>query len=164
MKKFIIQAVLLVLVIGGSLFLFKYQEGTVLNLPFVPQTTKIAGVRINDTILTVEIADTQEKRSKGLAGRESIASNEGMLFIFDKPSQYAFWMKGLKVALDFIWIKDDAVVDFIENVPPPAIGQTDSALPVYSAKLDINKVLEVNAGTIKRLNIKVGDKIQMLNP
>lgn len=161
MKKFLIQAVLLVLVIGLGLAFFKYGQSANLDLPFLPQSPKKANLVINNALLKVELADTTAKRSKGLANRENLASDEGMLFVFEKADKYPFWMKGLKFALDFVWIKDDLVVDMLENVPSPVEGQSDNSLPIYSSKVEINKVLEVNAGTISRLNIKVGDTIKL---
>lgn len=160
MKKFIIQAIGLVLIISAGLYFFRVGSGPV-ELPFVPQKPKLANLQIGNSILKVEMADTAKKRSKGLGGRESIASDGGMLFVFDKADKYAFWMKGLKFPLDFVWIKDDIVVDFLENVPPPATNQVESALPIYSAKVEINKVLEINAGVAQRLNIKIGDTIKL---
>lgn len=164
MKKFLIQIFLLLFVIISGIVFLKISETKTINVPFVPQQTKKTILKINNSLINIEISDTKEKRSKGLAGREKIASDEGMLFVFDKPSKYVFWMKGLKFPLDFIWIKDDIVVDMLENISQPTEGQPDSALPVYSAKVEINKVLEVNAGLVKVLNINVGDKIQIVNP
>ena len=96
-----------------------------------------------------------------MGGRESLASDSGMLFVFDRVDKHVFWMKGLSFALDFVWIKDDKVVDVSENIPPPESGQTDESLPIYTSKVEFNKVLEVNAGTVKKLNIKVGDTIKL---
>ena len=116
---------------------------------------------INDQKLKVEIADTQDKRSKGLGGRESLATDSGMLFIFPKPDKYPFWMKGLKFPLDFIYIREDKVIDFLPNIQPPSAGATDESLPIYLPREEVDKVLEVASGTIEKLNIKVGDKIQL---
>ncbi len=88
-----------------------------------------------------------------------MASDEGMLFVFPKLDKYPFWMKGLTYPLDFIWIRGDKIVDLLPNIQPPAPGQTDTSLPIYQSKEDIDKVLEVAAGTVQRLNIKVGDTI-----
>lgn len=160
MKKFIIQAIGLVLIISAGLYFFRSGSGSV-EFPFVPKSPKLTTLQINNSALKVEVADTAKKRSKGLGGRENIASDEGMLFVFDKADRYPFWMKGLKFPLDFVWIKDNTVVDFLENVPPPAANQKESALPIYSAKVEINKVLEINAGLVQRLNIKIGDTIKL---
>jgi len=160
MKKFTIQAIFLLLVITGALFL--YSLGSVPNLPFLPQNTAIRKLQINDAMLKVEIADTKEKRSKGLAGRQSLATDEGMLFVFPKADKYPFWMKGLSFPIDFVWINGDKVTDILSNVPPPSSGQTDESLAIYSSNQEVDKVLEVSSGTVQRLNIKAGDTVKIL--
>ena len=159
MKKFTIQFILLILVIAGALYIFQ-KNPDISNLPFVPKLPVYKELVIKDSKLKVEIADTQEKRSKGLGGREKLASDEGMLFIFPKRDRYPFWMKGLSFPLDFIWIREDNIVDLLHNVQPPAPGQTDQSLPIYESIEEVDKVLEVSAGTAQRLNIKVGDRVE----
>lgn len=159
MKKFVIQVVLLILVIGVGIVFFSPGRSQNIEIPFLPQQPKVANLQINEAIIKVEVADTNAKRNKGLGGKDSLGENEGMLFIFDRADKYPFWMKGLKFPLDFVWIKDLKVVDVLENVQPPAPGQTDSSLPTFSANTEVDKILELNAGTVKRLNIKAGDTI-----
>ncbi len=162
MKKFLAQSIALLLVIGGLLIFFSpTNPSTRLDIPFLPQSNATSKLEINGIILNVEIADTGFKRNKGLSARDSLATDSGMLFVFPKPGNYAFWMKGMKIPLDFIWIKDNAIVDLLFNIPPPKNKEKDESLPVYSSKQEFNNMLEVNAGTITRLNIKVGDIIKM---
>lgn len=162
MKKFIIQAVLLILVIGVALVLFNpTKPGQIPELPFLPQRPKFMNLQINDKTIKVEVADTAAKRKKGLGDRQSLAEQDGMLFIFDRADKHPFWMKGLSFPLDFVWIREEKIVDILENIPPPAAGQKDSELPIYSAKEPIDKVLELNAGTVQRLNIQIGDSIRI---
>ncbi len=158
MKKFIIQLVILLVVIFTALGLW---TNRITSIPLIPETVSTKDLAINGQVLKVEVADTQNKRSKGLGGREAIATDSGMLFIFDTEKVYSFWMKGLKFPLDIIWIKDNVIVDIIENVPPPLEGQTDSNLPIYQPSVVVDSVLEVNAGIVDKLNIKVGDKINL---
>ncbi|EKD90066.1 MAG: hypothetical protein ACD_32C00048G0002 [uncultured bacterium] len=159
MKKFTIQFILLILVIAGAVFFFQ-QNLDLSNLPFVPKQSVFKELEINGNKLKVEVADTQDKRSKGLGGREKLASGEGMLFVFPKQDRYPFWMKGLSFPLDFIWIRGGEIVDLLHNVQPPAPGQTDASLPIYQSIEEVDKVLEVTGGTVERLNIKVGDKVE----
>lgn len=161
MKKFAIQAILLVILIAGALYLFK-TGANLSSLPFLPQSPVFKQLEINNTKLFVEIADTEAKRSKGLGDKQSLNPDEGMLFIFSSVSKYPFWMKGLTFPLDFVWVEGDKVVDLTPNVQSPTPGQTDTTLPIYQSKEDIDKVLEISAGTIQRLNIKVGDTIKIL--
>lgn len=161
MKKFIIQVVLLIILIAvGIVFYLPSSNSNKFELPFLPQQPKFSNLEINGTALKVEVADTPGRKSKGLGGRTSLGVNEGMLFIFERYDKHPFWMKGLSFPLDFVWIKDDKVADTLENIPPPQPNQLDSALPIYSSKAEINKVLEVNAGTIQKLNIKAGDTVK----
>lgn len=161
MKKFTIQIILLILVIGISIVFFSPTGSSKLELPFLPQQKKFANLEINGQVLKVELADTASKRSKGLGGRTGLGENEGMLFIFEKKDKHPFWMKGLSFPLDFVWIRDDKVLDILENVAPPASGQPDSSLPIYSSKEPVDKVLELNAGTVQKLNIKGGDTVKL---
>lgn len=110
---------------------------------------------IGDKTIFVEIADSQEKRTKGLSGRNSLPKNKGMLFLFDKPDFYGFWMKGMNFPLDFIWIKDNEVIELTKNVKPEDFQPPNLLIP----KDRVNKVLEVNAGFIEEFNIKIGDKV-----
>lgn len=136
--------------------------------PFLPtvtsQTKKVVVVdpvsgQIKTTV-EVEVADSTDERNRGLGGRESLEQNSGMLFIFAGADRYKFWMKGVKFPLDFIWIKDDEVIDLLPNVPTPEPSQADATLPIYTSVAPIDKVLEVNAGFIQQKNIKIGDKLK----
>lgn len=159
MKKFVIQAIFLIIIIAAALIFFSPVAPTNIEIPFLPQQPNFQQLEIRGTKLKVEIADTQSKRSKGLSGREALASDEGMLFIFDRADKYPFWMKGLNFPLDFIWIREDKVVDLLPQASPPAPGQSDESLPIYSSRIEVDKVLEVSAGIIQRLGIQIGDTI-----
>lgn len=162
MKKFSVQVIALLILIGGSLIFFSPSgKSPSLDIPFLPQKTQISKLEIDGAVLIVEIADTASKRNKGLGNRDSLGQDQGMLFIFDKVDKYNFWMKGLKFPLDFIWIKNGQVVDILQNIQPPAIGQEDKDLPIYTSKEVVDKVLEVNAGVVQKLGIKVGDIIKV---
>lgn len=116
-------------------------------------------ISINNTPFFVEIADTDEKRTQGLSGRDNMPENRGMLFVFGTNNTYSFWMKDMRIPLDFIWIDENTVVDITENIPPPDSDQKDSRLPLISPGSPVNKVLEVNAGFVAQHNIKTGDVV-----
>jgi uncharacterized protein len=107
----------------------------------------------------IEIADTESKRQQGLSGRNNLAENKGMLFVFEQPAKYGFWMKDMNFSLDFIWIKDNQIVDLSENIPPPG----DKFMPKVDPKQNVNKVLEINSGQIKKCRINIGDEVK-INP
>ncbi len=126
--------------------------------PFQKPTTK--EVKINNTAISVELADTATKRAKGLSGKNSLDTNSGMLFTIDpKNNEPIFWMKGMAFSIDIIWIKDNTIVKIDQNVPTPAPNTSDKDLKLYKPDNPVDYVLEVNAGFTSGNNIKVGDKI-----
>lgn len=116
-------------------------------------------LRIGEIKIPVEIADTPEKRGRGLSGRLSLPSSSGMLFIFEKPNIHRFWMPNMHFPIDFIWI-DSAkrIVGITENAQP----LTNLLTPVwYTPPEPVKYVLEVNAGFSRTHNIKVGMEVQL---
>jgi uncharacterized membrane protein (UPF0127 family) len=112
----------------------------------------IAGVR-----LSVEVVDTLAERGRGLSGREMLPENSGMLFVFDTPGRYGFWMYGMKFPLDIIWIDERLrVVYFVENAQPCV-----NICETYEPPADALYVLEVNAGFVKKYGLKVGDVVEL---
>jgi uncharacterized membrane protein (UPF0127 family) len=113
-------------------------------------------IEVEGQIIYAEIADTPAAREKGLGGKENLAENEGMLFLFPEKDYYSFWMKGMIIPIDIIWLSDSEIVDITENLSPPKNGDP---LPLFKPKLPVNKVLEVNAGYVKKHNLKIGQKV-----
>jgi len=109
-------------------------------------------LQVGDAQVAVEIRNTEEGRSQGLSNREKLAEDEGMLFVFDQPGIYSFWMKGMKFDLDFIWIKDNLVMEVTENV---GIDRMD-----IRPKEAADRVLEVNSGWVEKQGIKIGDAVK----
>lgn len=173
MKKFTLQVVgLIVLLIVSGVLLFNSSNYNFSGIAgtnrqpaqFFSQTQSgNLSLKVGNATINTEVADTEEKRTKGLSGRDSLGPGSGMLFTFDKPDKYSFWMKDMKFPLDFIWIKDDQVVDLLKNIQPPVPNQADNTLVIYQPVVPINKVLEVNGGFVDKNNIKVGDKVLVVN-
>lgn len=113
-------------------------------------------IMLGKTKITVEVADTDEERTKGLSGRPSLSQDRGMLFVFSRKDRYYFWMKGMRFPLDFVWIDDNKVVDLTPNVPYPKDGKP---LVNIMPKIPVDKVLEVNAGVINSSQVKIGDQL-----
>lgn len=166
MKQFWIQVIFLVIIIFGSLAVF-YNPQLLGGILPLTQTQNLRQLKINNTVINVEIADTPDSRSRGLGGRESLASDSGMLFIFPKEGKYQFWMKGMKIPIDFVFIRQGRVVDLLRNVQPPQPNQKDSTLPIYAPIVPVDMMLEVSSGFIDSHNIRVANEIflvQQENP
>lgn len=121
--------------------------------------SKSPSVQIAGHTFTVEEAKTPSAWQQGLSGRKSMPVNQGMLFIFPKATYQQFWMKQMLFPLDMLFMNNNKIVTIYENVPIPPTNANLSSLPIYSSTAPANYVLELNAGTTKKDNIKVGDTL-----
>lgn len=116
---------------------------------------------IGDTIFEAEVAHTPVLRSRGLSGRLGLTPQTGMLFVFESGTASSFWMKGMRFALDFVWISSGCeVAGVTTGVPPPEPGTADSDLPIYTSPAPAAYVFEVNAGEVATLGVEVGDPVR----
>jgi uncharacterized membrane protein (UPF0127 family) len=104
-------------------------------------------------VFTVEIADTEAAREKGLMFRKSMPPGQGMLFDFHSDQPVRFWMKNTYIPLDMIFIRSDGrILNIAENTTPMSEKEVPSAGPVQA-------VLEVRGGTARKLGIAPGDRV-----
>jgi uncharacterized protein len=105
--------------------------------------------------VSVEIADTNEKRALGLMYRQELPELHGMLFLFPRQELQSFWMKNTPLPLDIIFIDvSGTIVSIAANATP------FSENPLSSGKA-AQFVLEVNGGFCQRHGIAVGDRVQL---
>lgn len=102
--------------------------------------------------LEVEIADTEELRSRGLMNRRHLDENTGMLFVFERETRPSFWMKNTSIPLSIAFISSDGTIRQIEDLQPHSLDTVESARTVRFA-------LEVNRGWFAARNIRPGDRV-----
>lgn len=102
----------------------------------------------------IELAKTEFEQTTGLMYRKSMKANRGMLFIYENERpRGGFYMKNTYISLDLIYIDaEQKIVDFKENTEPFNEKPVPSSAPAQY-------VLEVNAGTVAKLGLKIGDKV-----
>lgn len=166
MKTFMIQIIFLVILISAAFAVSTNPQilNNLLNSLSIKNekpSPVINKMMVGSTQVSVEVADTAQKRSKGLSEVSFLAEDSGMLFVFPKADRYKFWMKQMRFPLDMVWINGDSVVDLLENVPPPTLGTPDDQLKIYSPISEIDKVLEVNGGFVNLHGVKIGDKVSL---
>ncbi len=104
-------------------------------------------------VFSVELAVTDEGRERGLMYRRSVPEFYGMLFDFERDQEVAMWMKNTYVSLDMIFIQSDGRIRRIaENTEVESLRIISSGGPVRA-------VLEVAAGTARKLGIEAGDRV-----
>lgn len=114
-------------------------------------------VVIGHNEIKVEIATSSQEKKTGLCCRDNLGENNGMLFVYDTPGDYSFWMKDTRIPLDIIWISSEKrVVHIEENVEPASYPKNSFSSPVPA-----QYILEVNAGWANLHGTKVGDDVQL---
>ncbi len=110
--------------------------------------------------LRLEIADTPAKREKGLSGRAVLHNRQAMLFLFETPGIYPFWMKDTRFSLDILWLNNDVIVDMATL--PATLG--DAIPAIYTPTHFADRVLEVEAGTGQKKGLQRGVKVLLPAP
>jgi hypothetical protein len=103
--------------------------------------------------LTVELADNDADREKGLMFRKELPEGSGMLFDFHAEAPVSFWMQNTYIPLDMIFIRSDGrILRIAENTEPLSTKIVPSGGPVRA-------VLEVIGGTARKMGIAPGDRV-----
>jgi uncharacterized membrane protein (UPF0127 family) len=115
-------------------------------------------VELNGKRYTIEIADDDAERARGLMFRDAMEQNHGMLFIHDVEAPQSYWMKNTHIPLDILYF-DDArrLVSQQRDVPPCSLGD---GCPPYPSAAPARYVLELNAGEAAKLDLETGAELR----
>lgn len=111
-------------------------------------------VRDGQAVITAQAAKTPAEFSLGLGGRQCIGQNQGMLFEFNRPGRYAFWMKGMRFPIDMVWISADKKVVYAKPYVSP-----DTYPQAYASPQPAQYVLEMAAGRAAQLGLGLGTQL-----
>jgi uncharacterized membrane protein (UPF0127 family) len=117
---------------------------------------QFADLSIKGIAIRAEIANTPQQRERGLMERAKLCDNCGMLFVFEKPARYAFWMKNTPIPLSIAFISADGVVVNVDEMQ----AETETA---HYAGGDVLYALEMGTGWFAAHSVKSGDRIEGLN-
>jgi uncharacterized membrane protein (UPF0127 family) len=118
------------------------------------------GVRVS-----LEVADTEALRQRGLMYRRSLSPTEGMIFVFDEKGFYPFWMKNTLIPLDLFWLDERGTIVSIQHAIPPCgnTSEQDDDCPTFPPRTGTSAlyVIEVVAGFAKRHGIREGQRVAL---
>ncbi len=121
------------------------QEGPQLNLQRVELS---AGMHRIDA----QVALAPLERQIGLMNRPEMPQHEGMLFVFEQPSEQCFWMKNTLLPLTAAFVADDGTIVNLEDMKPQTLDS-------HCSKKPVRFVLEMNQGWFAKKGIKAGFKL-----
>lgn len=116
----------------------------------------VSTIKVGDESIRIEIADTDAERAQGLSGRAMLEESHGLLFVFENPGMYGFWMKDMLFPIDIIFLDVNLkVINVYEGVEP-------STFPTLFYPLVHTKyVLEINSGEASRVGIDTGVQVSL---
>lgn len=101
----------------------------------------------------VEVADDNAERAQGLMFREELADDAGMLFLYERPTQLAFWMRNTLIELDMLFLNREGRIQHIHHRAKPG-DETPIRGGVGVA------VLEISGGRAREVGIMPGDTLR----
>ena len=113
---------------------------------------------INNYKILVDIAITDKQVREGLAIKNFLNENEGMLFFLGEPTKASFWMKNMKFPIDIIWLDENFSIVHMEHELEPCKSIFDCKS--YKPNAEALYVLETINGFAKKHTLDIGDKIQ----
>lgn len=147
----IVSIVIVIGVVGIVLFAAYMRETNPLSV-YETKTLQVGNAKLD-----VFVADTREKRTKGLMGVADLGPDAGMLFMFPNASPRTFWNKNTLIPLDLIWISSGRVIG-VSSLP--SIAESGNKIISLSSPSAADWVLEVNAGWVSAHGIEVGGRVE----
>src|SRR3989338_4166298 len=139
MKKVLLVFALLLIIVAGMILAQNYLKNkTFFSLGKDPTIT------INEQTFELIVAKSPEEKEIGLSETKSLPENKGMIFSFDDPGYYSFWMKNMKIPIDIIYINNDEITTVLKNLHPHE--DPEKSPIIYAPTEQSNMVLEINAG------------------
>ena len=100
----------------------------------------------------VWVADTSDKRRRGLMGVTTLGAADGMLFVQEQPTSGAFWMKDTLIDLSIAFFDQDG--EFLDAMNmSPCLATNGNDCPRYQTPSSYVFALEVAQGDLAELGI-----------
>jgi uncharacterized membrane protein (UPF0127 family) len=139
----------------------------VLALGLITASFYLTNKKDTDTIIVTfpsgreieaEVADTPEKLLFGLAFREALPTNGGMLYIFETSDRHRTRTKGFRFPVDIVWVDESHHVVHVVEHAEPCIADP---CPVYGPPpANARYIIETDAGLIKAEALVPGTELK----
>ena len=113
-------------------------------------------VTLHGQRFSVELATNEAAREHGLMMRTSLAADHGMLFVFPDTAPRGFWMKNTLIPLDILYFDAQRKLVSAQLDVPPCKADP---CPIYPSAGPARYVLELSAGTARRIGARDGDTL-----
>jgi uncharacterized membrane protein (UPF0127 family) len=123
-----------------------------LVLSACPRSLPTIPVRIGGEEFRIEVARSEEQKTRGLMHRRSLGERSGMIFVYESDEHLSFWMKNTTLPLTLAFLSGEGEILQIEQLKPLSLKPVSSSRAARYA-------LELPAGTLQRLGVVPGDRV-----
>jgi uncharacterized protein len=121
-------------------------------------------VRIDDDVITVEIAETAAERQRWLTFRQDrLPFDTAMMIKYDKPDLYEVWMLNIEYNLDLIWFDENGNAVYIKENVPPCGNVVETVSCTYKTTKPALYMMAATAGFIDAHGIAIGSKMAIIS-
>lgn len=111
----------------------------------VASATPVIQASLRGKLLRLAVAADPASRSRGLS--DGLRGLDGMLFVFPRPQQAAFWMTGVRDSLSIAFLDDEGYIVHMEDMRAHSTQLHMSPVPVrYALELPLGRFRELGAG------------------
>ena len=143
----------------------------ILGLVFVPSDIRnrnldfsTGTIKIDDMIINVEVADSDDERQRWLMFREeNLPSNSGLLLVYDKPDLYSMWLLNIRYPLDLLWFDQQGNIVYTVRDAQPCDNFLDFSACTFKNTKPSKFVLAAHSGFISQNNIANASKLEILS-
>jgi uncharacterized protein len=145
-KRIFFLLVMALLLMSGALLFNAPEQTQVININFP-----------GGAVLKAEVADTPEKLLFGLAFRNVLPPDEGMVYIFEESGPHRIWTKEFQFPVDVIWVDESKMIVHVVEKAPPC---SESRCPWYGPPpKNARYVIEANAGFVEHAKVAIGAQL-----
>lgn len=143
----------------------------ILGIIFIPSDIKNKNIdfskgtiKINDKLLTVEVADTDYDRQRWLMFRnEKLELDSGLLLIYDNPDLYSIWLLNIQYPLDLLWLDKNGNIVYMKSNAQPCDNILDSSKCTFKNTKPAKFILASSSGFIQHNNITESTKLEIIS-
>lgn len=130
-------------------------------------------VTIHGETFELEVSRDEATREKGLMEREAIPADGGMLFIFPDAQIRSFWMANCLIDIDVIFLDPRGRITAMHRMKADTPRRPDESILAYEARMRTGAyssvfpaqfAIELQAGTLDRLDLDPAEKIPLELP
>lgn len=143
----------------------------ILGLMFVPSDIKnrnldfsMGTIKIDNKIINVEIADSDDERQRWLMFRdENLSPNSGLLLVYDRPDLYSMWLLNIRYPLDLLWFDQQGNLVYTVRDAQPCDNVLDFTTCTFKNTKPSKFVFTAHSGFIDQNGITNTSKLEVLS-